>query len=133
VNATAQWFVDHLGLQGRGDRPKPEDPNRIWSNAVFVDNVNLIVFEKPSPGGRLWEEGMKVDFDPTKGAVIDHLAFSYRDIEPVHERMKAAGLEIVEPISTNEDTGVTSFFVQGPGKLLIEIVEEKPIPEGIWE
>ncbi len=133
VNATARWFVDQLGLEGRGDRPKPEDANRIWSNGVRVDNVGIVIFEKPNPGGRLWEEGMIEEFEPTKGSVIDHIAFSYREIQPVHDRMKAAGLEIAAPIASDPATGVTSFYVTGPDKLLVEIVQEKPIPEGIWE
>ena len=27
----------------------------------------------------------------------------------------------------------TGFFVEGPDRILIEIVEAKPIPEGIWD
>ena len=60
------------------------------------------------------------------------MTFSYRNIEPVFERMKAAGVEIVEP-TTRKEEGHDSFFIMGPGKLLFEIVEDRPIPEGIWE
>jgi hypothetical protein len=48
--------------------------------------------------------------------------------------MKAAGLDIVEPIAVRQqDGGLKSFFVQAPDGVLVEIVESKPIPEGIWE
>jgi hypothetical protein len=47
--------------------------------------------------------------------------------------MRAAGDEIVEPISLKSDVGHRSFFVQAPDKLLVEIVEAKPIPEASWE
>lgn len=43
-------------------------------------------------------------------------------------------MEIIEPITSREEYGgMKSFFVMGPEKVLIEVVEEKPIPEGIWE
>ena len=133
VNVTAQWFVDHLGLEGRGARPRPDDPNRIWSNGVRSDNVGIVIFAKPVVGGRLWEDEMTAEFEPTKGHAIDHIAYSYRDIEPVFARLKGAGVEIATPIATDPVTGVSSFFVLAPDKLLVEIVQEKPIPEGIWE
>ena len=48
--------------------------------------------------------------------------------------MKKEGVEIVDGIKTRKEYGgMKSFFVRGPEKVLIEIVEAKPIPEGIWE
>jgi len=29
--------------------------------------------------------------------------------------------------------GIKSFFIEGPDRILIEIVEAKPVPEGIWD
>lgn len=133
VNEMAEWFSKYLGLPNRGPRPRPEDPERIWSNGTRADNVGIVIFEKPKPGGRLWTEGMKEEFEPTQGHAINHIAFSYRDIGPVFERMKRDGAEIVEPIAERPDMGHKSFFVLAPDKLLVEIVEQKPIPEGIWE
>ncbi len=49
------------------------------------------------------------------------------------ERMVKSGVEIVRPIAKSEQYGISSFFVRGPDKLLVEIVQEKPIPEGIWK
>jgi catechol 2,3-dioxygenase-like lactoylglutathione lyase family enzyme len=71
--------------------------------------------------------------EPQKDHAIDHIAFSYRDIEPVFGRMKKAGVTIAEPIAEREEFGIKSFFVLGPDGLLIEIVEAKPVPEGIWD
>jgi catechol 2,3-dioxygenase-like lactoylglutathione lyase family enzyme len=70
---------------------------------------------------------------PSDGRSIDHIAFSYRDIDPVFERMKANGVDIVDPIKEREEYGMRSFFVRGPDKVLIEIVEEAPLPEAAWE
>ncbi len=72
-------------------------------------------------------------FPVTEGTAIDHIAFSFRDIAPVHARMVEAGVEIVHPIRKNSDYGITSFFVRGPDNLLVEIVQDRPVPEGIWE
>ena len=144
AGVSAKWYGDHLGFAARV-MPKPtlKDPVNIAAiRMAFLqcDNVNLVIFERPDFESRWWpggsyktEDGPKGDFEPTKGSVIDHLAFSYRDIKPVHDRMKAAGVEIVQGIEVSEQYGHTSFFVLAPDKVLVEIVQEKPIPEGIWE
>jgi len=46
--------------------------------------------------------------------------------------MKAAGVQISEPITTRPADDLKSFFVQGPDNVLVEIVEAKPIPDGLW-
>jgi catechol 2,3-dioxygenase-like lactoylglutathione lyase family enzyme len=143
VAATADWYKKHLGLTARV-LPKPktknhEDISSIWMGFMQCDNVGLVIFGRPDFDSRWWPGGSytKADatdeFQTTKGRAIDHLAFSYRHIEPVYERMKAAGVEIVEPIALREDVGHKSFFIMGPDRVLIEIVEAKPIPEASWE
>ena len=73
-------------------------------------------------------------FENSKGRPIDHFAFSFRKIEPVFAKMKAAGVQIVDPITIRqEDGGLKSFFVMAPEGVLVEIVESRPIPDGIWE
>lgn len=137
------WFRDHLGLTPRiGPKPTTRDRENIgsiWMSFIQCDNVNIVIFGKPDfdsvwwPGSNYKPEDAPADFEPTKGTAVDHIAFSYRDIAPVYERMKAAGVEIVEPIKVSEEFGHKSFFVLAPDKLLVEIVEQKPIPEGVWE
>lgn len=133
VNATVGWFLDNLELSTRF-RTVPRRPVR-WMNTIRIDNVNLIVFGVPQPGEERppwFPEAMKEEFVPTENTAIDHFAFSFRDIAPIYERMVGSGVEIVRPITEDGETGLTSFFVRGPDKLLVEIVEEKPVPEGIW-
>ena len=112
----------------------------LWMSFIQCHNVNLVFFGRPDfesvwfPGSNYTLEDFgREDFEPTQGHVIDHLGFSFRNIEPVFERMKMAGAEIVEPIATQPDTGIKSFFALAPDGLLVEIVEERPIPDGIWE
>lgn len=140
VNVTTDWYAKHLGLKPRRANvlKATGDPNTfagIWMNAFRCDNVNLIVFGKPDwdESPRWWPNAPLKKIQPTKGRPIDHVAFSYRRIEPVFDRMKAAGVEIVEPITARESYGMKSFFVLAPDHVLIEIVEAKPIPEGLWD
>ncbi len=143
VATTADWYKQHLGLSTRVG-PKPtlksrEDIRAIWMGFIECDNVGFAVFGRPDfdsrwwPGGSYTKEDAVDEFQTTRGRAIDHLAFSYRDIEPVFERMKADGVEIVEPIALREDVGHKSFFIMAPDKVLIEIVEAKPIPDSSWE
>lgn len=139
VNATSQWYIDQLGLEARRREvpaPTSNDPNMRegrWANQVSADNVIINVFGKPKGPARWFPEGAPEKFEMTEGRVIDHLAFSYARIEPVLERMKASGVEIIAPIREQSDYRIKSFFVRAPDGVLVEIVQEKPIPEGIWE
>lgn len=121
INAAVQWYLNNLGLKAR----RPIEPNAKF-NIIFTDNINIIFHPKPP-----LKEGK--DFEPTEGHVIDHIAFSFRDIVPAYKRMERNGAKIVRPIKKDDMFGHRSFYVLGPEKVLIEIVEDKPIPEGIWE
>lgn len=137
VNLTTQWYAKHLGLEPRRAQiPKPDLTKvRAWSNGFSCDNVRFVVYGRPdyTPAPPWWPFSPLTDFEPTDGRAIDHLGFSYRDIEPVFKRMKKDGVEIVSAIMHIPDFNHKSFFVRGPDRVLIEIVESKPIPEGIWE
>lgn len=140
VNVTTAWLADTLGVEvRRRNVPRPDGSNPglmggIWMNALQLDNVSIVIFGKPEgENAGWWPEGLQDGAEPTKGRAIDHLAFSYRDIEAQFKRIKAAGVEIVEPIKKSKEFGHRSFFVLAPDGILVEIVEDKPIPEGIWE
>jgi len=138
VNATTDWYVTHLGAVTRGGPvPKPSDMStvRAWSRSFRCDNVLFVVYGLPdyTPAPPWWTDAPLADTKPTDDRVIDHIAFSYRDIGPVFDRLKSAGIEIVSPIAEQETFKHKSFFIRGPDQVLIEIVEDKPIPEGIWE
>lgn len=152
VNATKNWYKKHLGLAGpEQDAPKPPkapdgwtpDPDQpfavfqyMWTSQVSTDNgVTMNIFAKPSTESVVWwnyEEGID-ELQPSDGRVIDHIAFSYRDIGPVYERMKADGVEIVRELQDDPELKTRNFFVRGPDKVLVEIIEADPIPEAAWE
>ena len=137
VNATAGWYARHLGLRGRPAVPKPEDMTKVraWSTGFRCDNVGFVVYGQPdyTPRPPWWRWEPLVELKPQAGRVIDHIAFSYRNIEPVFERMQRDGVEIVAPIKFDRQFNMKSFYVMAPDKVTIEIVEAKPIPEGVWD
>lgn len=140
VNETVGWYQTHLGLTPRAPRvAKPQgDPNTlagIWMNVIQCDNVSLIYFGKPDrdPAPTWWPDPPLKELHSTRNHPIERIGFSYEKIEPVYQRMQAAGVTIVEPITERPQYKLKSFVVEGPDKVLIEIAQAKPIPEGVWE
>ena len=105
---------------------------KVWNTAVQVDGVTFNIFVQPDEPVFWWTGEPIKEFEKTDGHVINHFAFSYPDIEPVFKRMKADGVEIVKEIAWNEKLKMKSFFIRGPDKVLIEIVEADPLPESSW-
>ena len=98
--------------------------------------MQIIVFRQPAadPVPALWAGNQPIKaLESTRGHAVDHLAFSYRSIQPIFDRLVRAGVRIVEPIAMRPDYGFRSFFVLGPDNVAIEIVEAKPIPDASWE
>jgi catechol 2,3-dioxygenase-like lactoylglutathione lyase family enzyme len=140
VNATCRWYAKFLGLKPRlPERPKPSGDmstlDKIWINVIQCDNVSIIVFGKPdvTPPPPWWPDPPLKTLKPTQGRPIDHIAFSYRKIEPVFERFQRDGAKIVQPVQKDAKYGLKSFFAEAPDGVLVEVVEEKPVPEGIWD
>jgi catechol 2,3-dioxygenase-like lactoylglutathione lyase family enzyme len=140
VNETVAWYAKHLGLRARTNRvPKPSgDPNTlsgIWMNVIQCDNVTMIFFGKPDQDKppAWWPDPPLKELKSTKNRPIERIGFSYRQIEPVFQRMQADGVKIVEPIALRPQFNLKSFVVEGPDQVLIEVAEAKPIPEGIWD
>ena len=71
-------------------------------------------------------------FKKFDGCAINHIAFSYPDIEPVYKRPQSKGVEIVKGIAWDEKLKMKSFFVRAPDNVLVEIVEAAPLPEASW-
>lgn len=138
-NLTTDWYARYLGARPRREHVEPRVTGdaQFWSNSIRVDNVSIIVFGYPDPENPPFympEEATPGAFAPTSGRSIDHLAFSYRDIDPVFAHMKEQGAEIVKPIAPSDELGGgRSFFVMAPDGVLVEVVEAQPIPDSAWE
>ena len=134
LSATVSWFENNLGL--RRQLSTDQKVSGVATQYIWADNVKLSIMERPASGQprpAWWPAEVGETMPPTDGTVIDHIAFSFSRIEPVLERMRRAGVTVVHPIATSAEYGLTSFFVRGPDGLLVEIVAEAPIPEGIWQ
>lgn len=134
VNATTEWFKQHLGLTPNS--PEAVDFHGIMMNNIQVDNVNIVIFGRTVPdrenqfaAKELWPSD---GFRPSEGSTVDHIAFSFSSLAPVLARMRSAGIHIVNDVETDPQYGHKSFSARGPDGLLIEIVEDRPIPEGVW-
>ncbi len=137
VNLTGDWFTRQLGLPERAPVPKPADMSevRAWSSWFRCDNVNFGIYGIPdyTPSPPWWRWEPLIEFKPQRGRAIDHIAFSYPDIEPVLDRMKQDGVEIVAPIKFDPQFNLKSFYIMSPDQVLVEIVEAKPIPADVWD
>lgn len=140
VNETTDWYANHLGLTPLSKSvPDPMGDmttfQSIWMNIIPCDNVTIIVFEKPDldPPPFWWPDPPLKELHPTGDRPIAHLAFSYTDLDAAFSRMKDAGATIIHPIRSDESLKLRSFYFEGPNRVQIEIVEARPIPEGLWE
>jgi catechol 2,3-dioxygenase-like lactoylglutathione lyase family enzyme len=127
LEETIDWFAKHLGLKADGE---PEEFFGTRMNYLLLDNINITSFQAINPDER--PDYLPKVTRPQRGTVIDHIAFSYQDIDPVQARMEY-DIPGTSAIGIDQRYGIRRFFVPGPDGLNIEIVEEKPIPEGIWE
>jgi catechol 2,3-dioxygenase-like lactoylglutathione lyase family enzyme len=60
---------------------------------------------------------------PTRGQVLDHVAFTVVDFDALFERLRAAGVRVVERPHPFGDT--RAFMIEGPDGLAIELVERR--------
>lgn len=114
----------------------------------------LIAFDKPLVSGPMRNENLSIDgvlfaffpigarFTPrendgtlrnTDGTQLDHVAFSFRDLSAAYQRIRKQGVEIVRPMTRDEEYGFRHFFVRAPNGVLVELLEGKPWPDAAWE
>lgn len=129
--AAAAWYAKELGIRVPARASASKAPVfykgfQVGPSASFVvDNVNFILFPEgyaKTAFPDLWRKRNR--FDSTKGRVADHIAFSVADLPAAVARMRADGVKIVKPVSKGE--GFRHAFVEGPDRLLIELVDAAP-------
>jgi catechol 2,3-dioxygenase-like lactoylglutathione lyase family enzyme len=126
---TAQWFAKVVNSEA----PAAEAP-------LGVGNIKLAVVDMGDVGLHILPDvaGLKPKeragaILPSDGTGIDHVAFSFRDLDAAKARVKALGIPIEKEIAADPVHGVRSFFVRAPNRVLVELVEAKPLPEAAWE
>jgi len=59
----------------------------------------------------VWKD--RKGFEPTRGRVVDHLAFSVNNLNQTLERLRKDGVKVTD-----------GAFIEGPDRIRIELVEE---------
>jgi len=121
---TAQWFHTLINSQN-------EIVSGLWSvENQSIDNVAVSIFPI---GARFTPRENNGTLRMTDNTQLDHIAFSFRDLDAAYTRIKKLGIEIVKPMALDSDYGFRHFFVRAPNGVLVELVEAKPWPEAAWE
>jgi catechol 2,3-dioxygenase-like lactoylglutathione lyase family enzyme len=102
--AAIEWYVKHLG----GER----STIGIFAS-VSYGNTRLLFFQ------------LKTGFPGSVGSSVDHIGFSFADIEAKMTELKQGGVEIVSGIE--QEGPIKYAFVKDPWGTLIEIVQDPEI------
>jgi catechol 2,3-dioxygenase-like lactoylglutathione lyase family enzyme len=102
--AAAKWYADNLGGQAK----------KIgFFSAVGFGKITIIFFQA-KPG-----------FEGSVGSAVDHIGFSYKDIDA---KLKELAEKKVEIVSGVEQEGPIKFaFIRDPWGTLIEVVQDPEI------
>jgi catechol 2,3-dioxygenase-like lactoylglutathione lyase family enzyme len=121
--AAGQWYKKHFGISGyigprtarvyRGVHVEPVA-------SLNMDNVNIIIF--PVEYARdampaLWKG--RQSFEPTKGRVVDHIAFSVDSVSETRARLQKEGVKVTD-----------TPFIEGPDRISIELIPSDRQPSG---
>jgi catechol 2,3-dioxygenase-like lactoylglutathione lyase family enzyme len=99
-SAAADWYVKYFGA-----RKNPEGPDRLMLGST------RLVFIK------------KADAKPSSGSVVDHIGFSFADLDAKMKEFEAVGIKIVTP--PREAPGLFKLaFVEDPWGTRIEVVQD---------
>jgi catechol 2,3-dioxygenase-like lactoylglutathione lyase family enzyme len=131
--AAGRWYNAHLGVPIRLE----QTDKRIYEGypvapASFLqaDNVSIIIY--PAEYARTafpaeWRE--RKDFEPTRGRVIDHIAFSVDHLDATIARLRGERVRVVEAPRPAGDGRIQSAFIEGPDHIWIELVEGQAVKE----
>lgn len=140
----ANWYVTHLGMElppvrdsaGLEHPRPPHAPCEVppgeagWpslervgtirqpTGSVRHANGSMAWYPRQCIGGRC---GRDQPLARSRGQVLDHVAFGVRDLEAMHERLRRAGVRIIEPLHPFGDT--RAFMIEDPDGLAIELVQ----------
>lgn len=129
--AAGDWYREHFGIQRRGPATPSREPRFFRdhqigpSSTLIMDNVNIIIY--PVEYSRKayaadWQPGQD-KISPTKGRVVDHIAFSVDNLAATIDRLNKEGVKLIERISADEGGKLKHAFIEGPDYIRIELIE----------
>jgi catechol 2,3-dioxygenase-like lactoylglutathione lyase family enzyme len=122
----ADWYVKHLGAVSRAQRAGPcevpfaapsEPLGVIRSPAATVrfGEVSLIIYPQQRPG----------KLASPRGRVVDHIALSVPDLKATLERLRKAGVKVLEEIHPFGQSQLKAAMIEGPDAIAIELIERQ--------
>lgn len=122
----AEWYVKHLGATSRAQRSGPcevpfaapsEPLGVIRSPAATVrfGEISLIIYPRQRPGPLL----------SPRGHVVDHIALGVSDLAATLDRLRKAGVKVLEELYQFGDSKSRAAMIEGPDAIAIELVEVK--------
>jgi catechol 2,3-dioxygenase-like lactoylglutathione lyase family enzyme len=101
--AAATWYEKNFGA-----RRSPEGPDRM-----MLGSTRLLFIKK-------------ADAKPSSGSAVDHIGFSFANVDAKMKEFEAAGVKIVTPV--RDVPGLFKLgFVEDPWGTRIEVVEDKDL------
>jgi catechol 2,3-dioxygenase-like lactoylglutathione lyase family enzyme len=131
--AAGDWYEKYFGAKRRGPRPTSKEP-RMYRNiqigpasSLMVDNVNIIIYpveytKQAYPDA--WKG--KTELESTKGHVVDHIGFSFANLDDAVAKLRKDGVKVTDEIRSVAGGKVKFAFIEGPDKIRIELVEGHP-------
>jgi catechol 2,3-dioxygenase-like lactoylglutathione lyase family enzyme len=139
----ANWYVEHLGMElpPVRDSAGKESPRPLWNpcdvkygeagwpslepigtirqpqGSVRFGNGTMSWYPRQCVGTRCGREQKLV---PSRGQVLDHVAFVVDDFDALYARLRRDGIRILETPHTFGDT--RAFMIEDPDGLSIELV-----------
>jgi catechol 2,3-dioxygenase-like lactoylglutathione lyase family enzyme len=122
----ADWYVTHLGASRRAERTGPcevpfaapsEPLGVIRSPAATVrfGDISLIIYPQQRPGKLL----------SSRGRVVDHIALGVSDLAGTLDRLRKAGVKVLEEVHTFGQSDARAAMIEGPDAIAIELVGVK--------
>jgi catechol 2,3-dioxygenase-like lactoylglutathione lyase family enzyme len=123
----ADWYVKNLGATTRSTRERsgpcdvpfaaPSEPLgviRSPSASVRFGEISLIIYPRQRPGA----------FVSPRGQVVDHIALGVSDLNSTLDRLRKAGVKVLNEPRNFGTTTAPSAFIEGPNSIAIELIQE---------
>jgi catechol 2,3-dioxygenase-like lactoylglutathione lyase family enzyme len=130
--SAGEWYMKYASAKRRGNATTPPSREPRFYNgfqvgpsmSLMLDNVNIIIFPvqysmKAYP--EHWKGQNRMS--PTRGRVVDHIGISFDDLPAALEQLRKNGVKVVEEIRPMAGGKGRSAFIEGPDRILIELVE----------